>query len=174
MLDELVGRYRPHRICMDRTGIGEKPVEDAKRRYGPGRVEGIHMSGGVPWDLAQALKRRMQDRRVLIPAGSQDLRAALHSVKRAQAAAGRGRPRLDVDPDETDRKAMRAGSHGDEFWALALAVEAASGPQAAAGETVGGGDPADAYAPHARRRAETDAYAPRALDDRPLHQRLAA
>ena len=33
-LDELVERYRPNRIAMDQTGMGEKPVEDAKGRYG--------------------------------------------------------------------------------------------------------------------------------------------
>ena len=27
VLDELIARYRPLRVCMDRTGIGEKPVE---------------------------------------------------------------------------------------------------------------------------------------------------
>lgn len=33
-LDALVAHYRPRRIAIDQTGMGEKPVEDAQRRYG--------------------------------------------------------------------------------------------------------------------------------------------
>ena len=40
-LDRLVDRYRPVRIAMDQTGMGEKPVEDAMLRYGEHRVEGV-------------------------------------------------------------------------------------------------------------------------------------
>ncbi len=39
-LDRLMDRYKPRRICMDQTGMGEKPVEDAKRRHGEYCVKG--------------------------------------------------------------------------------------------------------------------------------------
>ncbi len=45
VLDELVDWYRPIRIKMDQTGMGEKPVEDAQKRYGSMRVEGVIMPG---------------------------------------------------------------------------------------------------------------------------------
>lgn len=45
ILDDLMSRYRVMRVCMDQTGMGEKPVEDAMRRYGTSRVEGGSVYG---------------------------------------------------------------------------------------------------------------------------------
>jgi hypothetical protein len=38
--DEVMIRYNVARACIDQTGMGEKVVEDAQRRYG-GRIEGV-------------------------------------------------------------------------------------------------------------------------------------
>ena len=56
ILDELVDWYRPIRIKMDQTGMGEKPVEDAPRRYGSMRVEGVIMTGPARLDVATCFR----------------------------------------------------------------------------------------------------------------------
>ena len=99
-LDELAERYRPAAIWMDQTGMGEKPVEDAIRRYGESVVTGCIFSSPRRLDLATALRTRAQDRKVRIPAGDRQLRADLHSIKRM--AGQTGPPRLVVD-DEARR-----------------------------------------------------------------------
>ena len=130
-MDEMVERYRPTRVGMDQTGMGEKPVEDAKRRYGEMTVEGALLTPARRLDLATAMKRRFEDRTVRIPAGNQDIRDDLHSVKRM--AGPTGAPRLVIDDDDVR-------SHADYFWALALACGVAAGGPAAFGyQPVGGG-----------------------------------
>ena len=113
-LDELVERYRPSRIAMDQTGMGEKPVEDAQRRYGAHRVEGVLMTPAVRLELAGALKRRVEDVEIRIPK-SRAIKQDLHAVRRA--AGPTGAPRL-VATEDTD-------GHADRFWAAALACAAA-------------------------------------------------
>ena len=58
-LDELVDRYRPTRVAMDQAGMAEKPVEDAQRRYGAQRVEGVLMTPAVRLELVGAFKLRI-------------------------------------------------------------------------------------------------------------------
>ncbi len=116
-LDRLVDRYNPERICMDQTGMGEKPVEDAQRRYGSHRVEGVLFTGPAKQELAFGLRRRFEDRQVRIPV-DQDIRRAHHAVKKTVTAAGNVR----FDAERTEK------GHADEFWAHALAVHAADNP----------------------------------------------
>jgi len=113
-LERIMRAYRPLRVCIDQTGMGEKPVEDAQRKYGELGVEGVIFSAPVKLDLANGLKRRVEDRRVRIPV-SQDVRDDLHSVKKITTAAGN--MRFDVEQSEK--------GHADRFWALALAIHAA-------------------------------------------------
>lgn len=112
LLDEVMDRYRVVRVRMDQTGMGEKPVEDAKRRYGELRVEGVLFSGAAKLDMATSLKERMQDRRMRNPAGDVVLRADLHAIKSQVGITGTRRL---VADGETD-------GHADRFWAAALAV----------------------------------------------------
>ena len=114
-LDRLVERYRPTSVAMDQTGMGEKPVEDAGRRYGTHRVEGVLMTGPRRLDVATALKRRHEDRTIRIPQ-SEAIRNDFHAIKRA--AGPTGAPRLVADEADTD-------GHADRFWAAALACAAA-------------------------------------------------
>lgn len=116
-LDRLVRRYRPFRVAIDQTGMGEMPVEEAQRRYG-GIIEGVLMSGSRPLDLATALRERCEDRTLRIPDADADLRRDLRAVRRV--AGPTGAPRL-----ITERTGE--GSHADRFWALALAVGASGG-----------------------------------------------
>lgn len=113
-LDRILRDYRVVRAALDQTGLGEMPVEEARRRHGNYRIEGVLFSPARKLDLAGALKQRMDDRQLRIPRHPA-LRADLHSVKRESGATGA--PRL---------VAERTGaSHADRFWALALACGAA-------------------------------------------------
>jgi phage FluMu gp28-like protein len=40
VLDRIMKEYRVSRAALDQTGLGEMPVEEAKRRHGQYRVEG--------------------------------------------------------------------------------------------------------------------------------------
>lgn len=121
-LDRLFRAY-PNivRLCMDQSGMGEKPVEDAKRRYGSSKVEGVVFTNEVKQELATTFKRRMEDRRMRVPKNA-TVRDAFHAVKKITTVAGNIR----FDAERT------AQGHADEFWSAALANHAASTPNAAA------------------------------------------
>jgi phage FluMu gp28-like protein len=116
-LNRIIDNYNIQRLCMDQTGMGEKPVEDAKRRYGEYRVEGVLFTGPVKLDLATVLKQKFQDRKKRIPV-EQDIRNSHHAVKKIVTAAGNAR----FDADRSEK------GHADEFWADALATHAAGNP----------------------------------------------
>ncbi len=122
-LREMVAAYRPLRICMDQTGMGEAVVEQAQADHGRSRVEGVLFSGAAKQHLAALLKEAMEDRRLRIPAGDAALRADLHSLRRVTTPAGN--VRFDVDAAES----AASRSHADRAWALALAVYAAAAPR---------------------------------------------
>lgn len=115
LLDDVMRRYHVVRVRMDQTGMGEKPVEDAKRRHGSERVEGILFTSPARLDMATALKESMQDRKTRIPAGDAVLRSDLHSIKSQVGITGTRRLVADGDSD----------GHADRFWAAALATSAA-------------------------------------------------
>ncbi len=112
LLDGVVQRYRVLRIGIDQTGMGEKPVEDAKRRYGESRVEGVLFNVSNRYAMAQTLKEAMEDRRLLLPQGDPVLRSDLHAIKSRISATGMRTLVADTDTD----------GHADRFWAAALAV----------------------------------------------------
>ena len=118
LLDEVFDRYHVVRLCMDQTGMGEKPVEDAIRRYGRARVEGVLFSSSAKLDLATGLKEALEDRRVRLPQGDRLLRQDLHAIRSVVGPTGTRRLIADGDTD----------GHADRFWALALAVRAAAQP----------------------------------------------
>lgn len=115
LLDDVFRRYRVVRCAMDQTGMGEKPVEDAKTRYGEARVEGVLFTPAARLNLATVLKESFEDRLLLIPAGDPVLRADLHAIR---SRTGKTGIRQLVAEGETD-------GHADRFWAAALAVSAA-------------------------------------------------
>lgn len=120
LLAEVIKRYRVVRVAMDQTGMGEKPVEDAKRNHGSERVQGVLFSTASKLDMATTLKESMQDRKTRLPAGDPVLRSDLHSIKSQVGVTGIRRLVADGDSD----------GHADRFWALALAVTAAElGPE---------------------------------------------
>lgn len=113
LLDEVFKRYHVIRCCIDQTGMGEKPVEDAKRRYGS-RVEGVLFTAQNKLTLATQGKETMQDKRLKIPLGNNALRADMHKLKKVVSATGA--PRFIADSD--------SNGHADRTWAAFLAVNA--------------------------------------------------
>lgn len=116
-LDRVMDAYRVDRVCIDQTGMGEMPVEVARRRHGSYRIEGVLFTAAAKQRLAQLGRRAFEDRTLRLPADP-DLRRDLHALKRAVGASGV--PRFVVDGD-TD-------GHADRAWALFLALAAAERP----------------------------------------------
>ena len=114
-LDRMMKDYRIARVCIDQTGMGEMPVEEARRRHGAYRVDGVLFTSGVRLALAVGLRDRFERRRIRIPVGDA-LVDDLRSIRCEPGTAGV--PRLVAQ--------RQSGSHGDRFWALALACAAAT------------------------------------------------
>lgn len=115
--DDVNQRYNVLRYCMDQTGMGEKPVEDAKKRYGMHRVEGVLFTSSNKLQLATLIKQSFEDRKSRIPMADEKLRSDLHKVRKIPSPTGA--PRFDADSD--------ANGHADRFWGKALACLAAHG-----------------------------------------------
>lgn len=113
--------YNVVRVCMDQTGMGEKPVEDAKRNHGSMRVEGVIFSMASKQLLATQGKQAFEDRKLRIPIGDDVLRSDLHKLKRETTATGAARFVADSDSE----------GHADRAWACFLAVHAAGGRSSA-------------------------------------------
>lgn len=120
LLDGVFARYNVTRACMDQTGMGEKPVEDARRRHGSSRVQGVLFTGAAKLDMATRGKDAFEDRKLRIPEGRPELRADLHKIKKVTGATGA--PRFVADSD--------ASGHADRTWACFLALTAADGGHA--------------------------------------------
>jgi phage FluMu gp28-like protein len=119
LFDDVMQRYRVLRGCMDQTGMGEKPVEDAQRRHGASRVEGVLFTAANKLTLATTGKEAFEDRRLRIPEGRPELRADLHKLQKVIGATGV--PRFVADSD--------SAGHADRTWACFLALHAAgNGP----------------------------------------------
>jgi len=115
LLDDVFRRYKIMRCCMDQTGMGEKPVEDAQRRHGTSRVEGVLFTSANKLTLATLGKEAFEDRKCRIPAGDVVLRADLHKLKKVTGPTGT--PRFVADSD--------SAGHADRAWAKFLAASAA-------------------------------------------------
>ncbi|MDR5610777.1 MULTISPECIES: terminase large subunit domain-containing protein [unclassified Arsenophonus] len=118
LLDAVFAHYRVLRCCIDQTGLGEKPVEDAKRRHGSTRVEGVLFTPPNKLTLATRGKEVFEDRRLRLPQGDGALRADLHKLKKVMSPTGA--PRFVAESD--------AAGHADRAWALFLALNAADQP----------------------------------------------
>lgn len=118
LLDAVFTRYLVLRCVMDQTGMGEKPVEDARRRHGSSRVEGVLFTGPAKLLLATTGKEVFEDKRLRIPAGNSDLRNDLHKLKKEVSPTGT--PRFIADSD--------SNGHADRAWACFMALYAASSP----------------------------------------------
>ena len=117
LLADVFERYRVLRCCMDQTGMGEKPVEDAQRAHGTNRVEGVVFSTSSKLSLATIGKEAFEDKKIRIPQGDTDLRNDLHKLQKVTSPTGA--PRFVAESD--------ASGHADRTWACFLALNAAHG-----------------------------------------------
>lgn len=104
------------RTCLDATGLGIGWADDAQARFGSYAVEGVTFTPRVKETLAYPVRAQMEDRRLRIPL-DRHIRADLRSVTKQSTAAGNIRFTAERTPD----------GHADRFWALALAIHAATG-----------------------------------------------
>ncbi len=118
LLADVFRRYRVLRCCMDQTGMGEKPVEDARSEHGSMRVEGVLFTGPNKLALATLGKQQFEDRKCRIPLGDSVLRADLHKLQKVSGPTGT--PRFVADSD--------SAGHADRTWAKFLAANAAVNP----------------------------------------------
>ncbi len=105
------------RCCIDDTGLGMQFCERAKEKFGEYKVEGVRFSAQVKEALAYPLRAAFEDRAIRIPKDDK-IRADLRSIRKTTTAAGNIRFEAERNQD----------GHADRFWALALAIHAASGP----------------------------------------------
>lgn len=116
LLDDVFVRYRVGRGGMDQTGMGEKPVEDAKRRYGETRIEGVLFTSSNKLTLATTGKETFEDRRIRVPIAP-EVRSDLHKLQKVTGPTGT--PRFVAESDSS--------GHADRAWACFLALNAADG-----------------------------------------------
>jgi phage FluMu gp28-like protein len=102
---------------------------DLAEKYGTYRVEPVRFTAQVKEALAYPVRAAFEDKSVKIPHDDK-IRADLRAIRKTTTAAGNIRFLAESGPD----------GHSDRFWALALAIHAAS-------------DPAVQYAYHPVRRA---------------------
>ncbi len=106
------------RCCVDQSGLGMMLAERLEKKYGA-VIEPVQFTAQVKEKLAPMVKQRFEERLIRIPE-SREIRADLNAVKRYLSPVGNIR----FDAERTDH------GHADRFWALALAVNAATTPLA--------------------------------------------
>ncbi|MBR4253924.1 MAG: hypothetical protein IKQ16_02425 [Lentisphaeria bacterium] len=133
------------RLCIDATGMGMMLSESLQDAYGKYRVEAVNFSAPVKEALAMPLKAAFEDRKLRI-AADPEIREDLHKVKKTTTAAGN--IRFEGERDDA--------GHADRFWALALAVHAASGDDTGPSRIFGLADSAGADVWKPRRIIEPE------------------
>jgi phage FluMu gp28-like protein len=102
------------RTCVDATGLGIGISDGLKATLGNSAVEEVVFTGPVKEALAIPVRTRFEDRTIRVPDDAQ-IREGLHKVRKTVTAAGN--VRFEGERDDA--------GHADEFWGLALAIEAA-------------------------------------------------
>jgi phage FluMu gp28-like protein len=105
------------RVCLDYTGLGIGWGDDAKDRFGS-KVECVTFTNSVKELMAYALRGQFEDRKLRIPFNPK-VRADLRAITKTTTTAGNIRFTAERTKD----------GHSDRFWALALAVHAATSGQ---------------------------------------------
>ena len=113
------------RSCLDYTGLGIGWGDDAQAKFGKSRIELVTFTAKVKEAMAYPVKSKMEDKKLRIPFDP-DIRADLRSVTKETTAAGN--IRFTAERSEH--------GHADRFWALALAIEAASNAQTSVAEAL--------------------------------------
>lgn len=106
------------RACFDYTGLGIGWGDDAQKKFGKYQVELYTFSARIKEMLAYPVRGKMEDKRVRIPYDP-IIRSDLRAVTKVTVG------------DNIRFTAERSEEgHADRFWALALAIQAASTPAA--------------------------------------------
>jgi phage FluMu gp28-like protein len=119
VLDETLRLGCVRRCCIDATGIGRQFAERALARHGRYRVEEVRFTAALKEALAYPLRAACERCALRLPPRP-EIRADLRAIRRETTAAGNLRFAAD----------RGRNGHADRFWALALALHAASGPNA--------------------------------------------
>ncbi|MGE4489288.1 MAG: terminase family protein [Kiritimatiellales bacterium] len=113
-MNRLFNYYKMIRGGMDQTGMGEKPVEDAKKRHGEHRVEGFVFTAPLKVDLARIGKERFEDKTVRVPVDT-EVREDFHMLKCVRGTSGF--PRFIADHNSL--------GHADRTWASFMGIDCA-------------------------------------------------
>jgi len=133
------------RTAMDSTGLGLGLFEWLAAEV-PGRVMGVNFGGSVKkektqqqsvgsdsvkikTDMAVRLKEFFEKAQLRIPYDEQ-IRQELQAIKREISAGGAitfDAPRIEIEGPTAGGQAQKAFHHADAFWAVAMALLAASG-----------------------------------------------
>jgi len=111
-LDSYMAWPNIRRAMIDATGIGDKYVYDAQKRWGF-RVVGIQFNNTIKAELAEDVARLMESGKIVIPDHEQ--------LKRHIAAIARGYTPTGLVKYDADRS---EDGHADLFWSFALAIHA--------------------------------------------------
>ncbi|MBF0257031.1 MAG: hypothetical protein HQL47_11390, partial [Gammaproteobacteria bacterium] len=106
---------RAQRVCIDATGLGIGWVDDAVDQFGQYRIEGVSFTQTTKEAMAYPLRNAFEDRKIRLPYDPA-IRADLRAVTKQVTSAGNIRFTAERNQD----------GHADRFWALALAIHAAS------------------------------------------------
>ena len=105
------------RTCMDYTGLGIGWGDDAQKKFGEHKIELVTFTPKVKEALAYPVRGKMEDKKLRVPYDPH-VRADLRAVTKETTVAGN--VRFTAERSEA--------GHADRFWALALAIHAASSP----------------------------------------------
>jgi len=103
-----------NRTCIDNTGLGIGWTDDAEKKFGKYRIEGITFTGRAKEEMAYPLRGAFEDKKIRIPYDP-EVRADLRSITKQTTTSGNIRFTAERSKD----------GHADRFWALALAIHAA-------------------------------------------------
>lgn len=105
-LDTLIQQTKPARVTIDQTGVGQKFVEDAKRKLPHSNIEGVVFTNAKKERWATTFKGDMQLGKVTWP-NITDLRKQIHGIKRTKTEANFYK---------------FAGQNDDYFWSMVLGM----------------------------------------------------
>ncbi len=114
ILHGAIREAKVNRTAVDATGMGIGISDGLKERLGEYAVEGVTFTNPVKEQLAVPMRSRFEDRTIRIPDDSK-VREGLHKVRKTVTTTNQVRFEAERDQD----------GHADEFWACALALEAA-------------------------------------------------
>lgn len=112
-LDEMTGAAGVKLVVIDQTGLGDKYVEDAKKRRNGHKIRGVIFNNASKEELASNLARAMEAGKIIIP-GHDLLKAHIAAIEKGYTKTGL----VCYSADRTD------SGHADLFWGLALSFHA--------------------------------------------------